>query len=337
MHTCTHAHMHTCTHAHMHTRAYIYTHKHMHICTIMCVGLHASKTGGPEVKVGNKHMLVYGNPSSGKVIHHKVPIIPESVLTSIVTTQCDRISLVRKLMSDPITPRVVINAAWSFPTQRRRFQLFPSFAAFDIVGGTNKQLRPLMQMTGLDNYGKNIPCAQGLLQDQTTQSLAFWFCTALPYLLGRHALQCVCSVCMDECGEEWAALNVAVLQSIFNTKLCVFPCAFHKLTLALQKPDNLGRGVVTPAMYDSILRSCMHICTQSVMHTCTHAHMHTCTHARAHMHTCTHAHIHTCTHAHMHTCTHAHMHTCTHAHMHTCTHAHMHTCTHAHQGIYIHT
>jgi hypothetical protein len=117
-------------------------------------------------------------------------------------------------------------------------------------------------MAALDNDFKNILPAQALLRDQTTHSLVFWFCEALPHLLGADALQRVSTVCMDECGEEWAALHVGVLRSLFPLELVVFPCAFHKITQALDKSSNLGRGgAPTPQCYDKI-RECLHdICS----------------------------------------------------------------------------
>jgi hypothetical protein len=111
--------------------------------------------------------LVYGSPNRGSVVAYKVPIIRDAILDALVTQQNVHTDAVRAMMKDPASPRTLRNIAWSFPGLRARFSHFPSFAAFDVVAGTNEDHRPLMQMVGMDNDGGNILCAQGLLLDQT--------------------------------------------------------------------------------------------------------------------------------------------------------------------------
>jgi hypothetical protein len=62
---------------------------------------------------------------------------------------------------------------------------------------------------------------------------------------------------MDECGEEWAALHVGVLRKLFDSGLVVFPCAFHKITQALDKASNLGKGGAPTSKCFDLIRACL--------------------------------------------------------------------------------
>jgi hypothetical protein len=108
-------------------------------------------------------------------------------------------------------------------------------------------------MVGMDNDGGNILCAQGLLLDQTTTTLVFWLCVALAPFLGAVTLKRVSSICMDDCGEVWAAVAVARQRGFFNMGKTIFPCAFHKITLPLKKSANLSAaGPPNAATYQMI-------------------------------------------------------------------------------------
>lgn len=155
-------------------------------------------------------------------------------------------------------PRVLVHAAWSFLEQREEFSLWPSFAAFDIVAKTNNQKKPLMQMAGLDNDGRNILAAQGFLRDQTTTSHEFWFCDALSHLFEPGTLLAVHAICMDQCAQEWAGVNTSRFRGIFHELLVVYPCSYHKITQPLEKSENLGHGPhVTDEAY-RLISQCLH-------------------------------------------------------------------------------
>ena len=84
-------------------------------------------TGGSN-SVGSNYTvasatLVYGNPEGGKAQEHSVPRIPQKRLEELVGDAFAYITAVREKLADPLTPRALINVAWSFHGQRERYTL----------------------------------------------------------------------------------------------------------------------------------------------------------------------------------------------------------------------
>ena len=163
-------------------------------------------------------MLMFTSPKGAtrSAISEDVPIIPIPKLASLLDTQYGYIQVARLKMSSD-EHRTLLNAAWSFPEQRRLFTLFPCFATTDACAKTNSSLLPLQQFAGMDANNQNILPAQAFLQNETTRSFVWWFTIALPFLLLLSTLRLIHVICMDGCLQAWAALRIAKGRGLYHS------------------------------------------------------------------------------------------------------------------------
>jgi hypothetical protein len=220
-------------------------------------GLPAQAGGAPRVV--DDVCLVYDNPdpTQGPTCY-KVAALVDKFLAGVVGSATVQIQAMRRVLSDPNTPRELVNVAWSFPAQVAAFQRCPEVMMMDTKQGTNILRRPLLQIAAMDSDGGNILPAQAMLRDETNKTFAFVTCVALPHLLGREALACTNVILTDECPEEIASVKLAQSPQhhVFKSSAVRAACAYHKITRGLS--DNFGRGHgVSSEVYDKI-RDCLH-------------------------------------------------------------------------------
>ena len=198
--------------------------------------------------------VVYGCPTSGTCELYNVPLIPAEVLARELRQPVLYVATLHKAMANSDAKKVLINAAWGFPSEIKRFQIAPFWLTFDAEHGTNKNRNPTATTCSVDGEGHNVLAAQGFLQDLKVRSFSFWFTVALPYLLTRASLLCVNALCMDGSPEQWSAFRLAKVRGLFDARVVPQLCSFHKLTMPLRSTENLGFVDVPPEIYAAIVR-----------------------------------------------------------------------------------
>ena len=105
---------------------------------------------GKSYDVSGFWKLVYGQHSADAAHEEIAHPIPEDVLARVLSIPLGYIQAVRTILDGNDMPRVLLNAAWSFPQERRKFARSPYVAHFDTEHGTNRRRFHAANFTGVD-------------------------------------------------------------------------------------------------------------------------------------------------------------------------------------------
>ena len=114
---------------------------------------------------------------------------------------------------------------------RREFNLFPEVLFADVVHGTNREKRPLLQVCGKDAHGESFVVLQCFMPSKKQWIFLWCFTSAMVKLFGPELLHRVQVVITDGDTQEINAFEDAIASLFVNAKMR--RCFWHLLNRSL--------------------------------------------------------------------------------------------------------
>ena len=114
---------------------------------------------------------------------------------------------------------LLLAVAWTTAGGRREFNLFPEVLFADVVHGTNREKRPLLQVCGKDAHGDSFIVLQCFMPLEKQWIFLWCFTTAMVKLFGPELLLRVQVVMTDGDNQEIHAFEDAIAALFVNAKM----------------------------------------------------------------------------------------------------------------------